>query len=72
MGILNIFDWDTTDPDAMGLTEPTRGWRQWCRQNEDHLPERLDSLLNVIEDEIEEFWGPKEELAAPEDGGNRA
>eukprot|EP00959_Pyramimonas_sp_CCMP1952_P151354 3166772-Pyramimonas_sp.AAC.1 len=42
VGILNIFDWDTTDPDAMGLPEPTGGWRQWCRQNEDHLPERLD------------------------------
>eukprot|EP00959_Pyramimonas_sp_CCMP1952_P347904 7287445-Pyramimonas_sp.AAC.1 len=27
MGILNTFDWDT-DPDAIGLTEPTIGWRQ--------------------------------------------
>eukprot|EP00959_Pyramimonas_sp_CCMP1952_P035419 742126-Pyramimonas_sp.AAC.1 len=72
MGILNIFDWDTMGPDAMGLKEPSVGWRQWCRENGDYLPERLDSLLNVIEDEIGEFWKSREELAAPEDGGNRA
>eukprot|EP00959_Pyramimonas_sp_CCMP1952_P020613 435078-Pyramimonas_sp.AAC.1 len=44
------------DLDAIGLTEPTVGWRHWCYENEDYLPERLDSLLNSIEDEIEEFW----------------
>ncbi|CAK0833914.1 unnamed protein product, partial [Prorocentrum cordatum] len=56
MGVLNIFEWDTMDLDAIGLTEPTVGWRHWCYENEDYLPERLDSLLNSIEDEIEEFW----------------
>eukprot|EP00959_Pyramimonas_sp_CCMP1952_P242232 5063231-Pyramimonas_sp.AAC.1 len=63
------FDWDTTDHDAIGLTEPTVGWRQRCYENEDYLPERLDCLLNAIEDKIEEFWKPREELAAPEDAG---
>eukprot|EP00959_Pyramimonas_sp_CCMP1952_P176102 3680041-Pyramimonas_sp.AAC.1 len=36
------------------------------------ISQRVSIVLNSIKDKIEEFWKPRAELAAPEDGGNRA
>eukprot|EP00959_Pyramimonas_sp_CCMP1952_P236178 4935947-Pyramimonas_sp.AAC.1 len=48
MGIFNIFDWDTTDPDAIDRVETTSGWHRWCHPNRANFPEGLNRLRQSI------------------------
>ncbi|CAK0881422.1 unnamed protein product [Prorocentrum cordatum] len=66
LGILNIFDWDTTDPDAREAIEPSAGWDAWSADNQDDLPKDLWDLWEHIQKGPDTHWPPMEVLAEDE------